>query len=81
VRVAQIADDGQYGRRVSMKIRDAKTYVVANPPPHHAGPYFVFIKLRTDDNVHGFGEVYGAPFAPDRLPPLIDDVIERHVTR
>ncbi|HTX53937.1 MAG TPA: mandelate racemase/muconate lactonizing enzyme family protein [Candidatus Baltobacteraceae bacterium] len=62
-----------------MKIRDAKTYVVANPPPHHGGPYFVFIKLTTDENVHGFGEVYGAPFAPDRLPTLIADVIERHV--
>lgn len=34
-----------------MKIVDLKTYVVANPPPHHGGPYFVFLKLSTDDNI------------------------------
>ena len=45
-----------------MKITDDKTYVVANPPPHHGGDYFVFLKLSTDDNVHGFGEVYGCLF-------------------
>src|SRR5512139_2864600 len=63
----------------SMKIRDAKTYVVANPPPHHGGPYFVLVKLTTDDNIRGFGEVYGAPFAPDNVVHLIDDVVDQHV--
>ena len=43
---------------IIMKITDVKTYVVANPPPHHGGPYFVFLKLTTDDNVVGYGEVY-----------------------
>ena len=43
-----------------MKIADLKTYVVANPPPRHGGPYFVFLKLTTDDNIGGFGEVYGS---------------------
>jgi len=62
-----------------MKICAAKTYVVANPPPHHGGPYFVFVKLTTDDNLHGFGEVYGAPFAPEKVVHLIDDIVERHV--
>ena len=38
-----------------MKIADCKTYVVANPPPHHGGAYFVFLKLTTDDNIEGFG--------------------------
>ena len=50
-----------------MKITDLKTYVVANPPPHRGGPYFVFLKLTTDDNVHGFGEVYGVPFQPGNV--------------
>ena len=62
-----------------MRITDLKTYVVANPPPHRGGPYFVFLKLTTDDNVHGFGEVYGVPFGPSKVTQLIEDVVERHV--
>ena len=34
-----------------MKIADAKTYVVGNPPPHRGGPYFVFVKLISDDGI------------------------------
>jgi 2-dehydro-3-deoxyphosphogalactonate aldolase len=62
-----------------MKITDLKTYVVANPPPHRGGPYFVFLKLTTNDNIHGFGEVYGVPFQPAKVAALIEDVVERHV--
>lgn len=62
-----------------MKIRDIKTYVVANPPPHHGGAYFVFVKLITDDNVEGIGEVYGVPFHPHKVTQLIEDVGERYV--
>ena len=62
-----------------MKIADLTTYVVANPPPHHGGPYFVFLKLTTDNNIEGFGEVYGVPFSPDKVTQLIEDTVERHV--
>jgi len=62
-----------------MKITDVKTYVVANPPPHHGGPYFVFLKLTTDDKIDGFGEVYGVPFHPNTVSRMIEDVVERHV--
>ena len=62
-----------------MKITDIKTYVVANPPPHHGGPYFVFLKLTTDDKIEGFGEVYGVPFQPSKVAQLIEDVAERYV--
>ena len=61
-----------------MRIADVKTYVVANPPPHKGGAYFVFLKLTTDDNVEGFGEVYGVPFHPDKVTRLIEDVVERY---
>ena len=37
-----------------MKITDVKTYVVENPPPHFGGPYFVFIKLTTDNGINGW---------------------------
>ena len=62
-----------------MKIADVKTYVVANPPPYHGGPYFVFLKLTTDDGIVGYGEVYGVPFGPHKVTQLIEDVVEQHV--
>ena len=62
-----------------MKIKDVKTYVVGNPPPHHGGGYWVFLKLTTDDNVEGFGEAYGVPFHPKMVARLIEDVVERYV--
>ena len=62
-----------------MKIADLKTYVVENPPPHHGGPYWVFLKLTTDTGIDGFGEVYGVPFGPHRVTQLIEDIAERYV--
>ncbi len=51
-----------------MKLRDIKTFVVGNPPPHYGGRYFVFVKLTTDQNVTGVGEAYCVPVpsAPGR---------------
>jgi galactonate dehydratase len=62
-----------------MKIVDVKTYVVANPPPHNGGAYFVFLKLTADNGIVGFGEVYGVPFHPHRVSDLIEDVVGRYV--
>ena len=62
-----------------MKIKELKTYVVANPPPHNGGLYFVFLKITTDNGIEGIGEVYGAPFHPDKVALLIEDVVERFV--
>ena len=47
-----------------MKIADAKTFVVGNPPPHHGGLYFVFVKLTTDSGIEGLGEVYSVLCLP-----------------
>ncbi|NQU12996.1 MAG: mandelate racemase/muconate lactonizing enzyme family protein [Desulfobacteraceae bacterium] len=62
-----------------MKITDVKTYVVSNPPPHQGGPYWVFLKLTTDDDIMGFGEAYGVPFHPHVVAKMIEDVVERYV--
>ncbi len=62
-----------------MKIVDAKTYVVGNPPPHFGGRYFVFLKLTTDSGIEGFGEVYAATFGPHTIARMIEDVCARHV--
>ena len=62
-----------------MKITDAKTYVVGNPPPHFGGRYFIFVKLTTDSGIEGIGEVYAATFGPHVVARMIEDVCERHV--
>jgi galactonate dehydratase len=62
-----------------MKIADAKTFVVGNPPPHFGGRYFIFLKLVTDGGVEGVGEVYSIPFHPDVVARMIEDVCARHV--
>jgi 2-dehydro-3-deoxyphosphogalactonate aldolase len=62
-----------------VKITDFKTYVVATPPPHFGGLYFVFLKLVTDGGVEGIGEVYSVPFHPQVVTRMIEDVCERHV--
>ncbi len=62
-----------------MKIVDARTYVVGNPPPHYGGRYFLFLKLTTDSGIEGFGEVYAATFGPHVFARMIEDVCARHV--
>ena len=62
-----------------MKIKDLKTFVVGNPPPHFGGRYFIFLKLITDDGIEGVGEVYCATFAPHVIVKMIEDVFGRHV--
>ncbi len=62
-----------------MKITDAKTFVVGNPPPHFGGLYWIFVKLTTDSGVEGIGEVYSVPFGPKTVERMILDVCERHV--
>lgn len=62
-----------------MKITDLKTYVVGNPPPHHGGRNWVFLKLTTNDGLEGFGEAYGVPFHPNMVARLIADMGERFV--
>ncbi len=62
-----------------MKITDARTFVVANPPPHFGGPYWIFVKLTTDNGIEGIGEVYSVPFHPSVVERMVADVCDRHV--
>jgi galactonate dehydratase len=62
-----------------MKITGLRTFIVGNPPPHHGGRYFLFLKLDTDTGVEGLGEVYGATFGPKQMAQMIEDVGGRHV--
>lgn len=62
-----------------MKITDVKTFVVGNPPPHFGGLYWIFLKLTTDHNLVGYGEVYSVPFHPHLVARMIEDVCARYV--
>ena len=62
-----------------MLIKDLKTYIVGNPPPHHGGRYFIFLKLTSDNGIEGVGEVYCATFGPHVIAKMLEDVFERHV--
>lgn len=62
-----------------MKIKDVKTWAVENPPPHYGGPYWIFVKLTTDNGIAGYGEAYCVPFSGSRVRSLIEDVAERLV--
>jgi galactonate dehydratase len=62
-----------------MKLKDIRTFVVGNPPPHNGGRYFVFVKLTTDGNVSGVGEAYCVPFEPHLVARMLEDVFARYL--
>ncbi len=62
-----------------MKIVNAETFIVGNPPPGFGGQYFIFVKLTTDHGVTGIGEAYAATFGPKAIETLIHDVCDRHI--
>jgi len=62
-----------------MKLKKIKTFVVGNPPPYFGGRYWVFVKLITDKDIVGYGEVYSVPFHPNIVSKMIEDVFERYV--
>ena len=62
-----------------MKLKSIKTFIVGNPPPHFGGRYWIFIKLITDKDVVGYGEIYSVPFHPNVVSKMIDDVFDRYV--
>src|SRR5262249_23207214 len=64
---------------LTMRIEKVTTYVVANPSPIRGGPYWVFLKLLTDDGLAGFGEAFWVPLHPRMTARLIEDVGERLV--
>ncbi|MDX1689476.1 MAG: mandelate racemase/muconate lactonizing enzyme family protein [Acidimicrobiia bacterium] len=62
-----------------MRIAEIETFTVANPPPSFGGPFFVFVKLVTDDGVVGYGEAYAGSFRPRVVEAMLHDVADRHL--
>jgi galactonate dehydratase len=62
-----------------MKVVSLETHIVAVPPPHLGGMYWIFVTLKTDDGIEGVGEIYASTFHPDAMVPIIEDVFTRYL--
>lgn len=62
-----------------MKIIELKTHIVAVPPPHLGGMYWIFVHIKTDCGIQGVGEVYSATFGPQVVQAMIEDAFERYL--
>jgi galactonate dehydratase len=40
-----------------MKVVSLETHIVAVPPPHLGGMYWIFVKLKTACGIEGVGEI------------------------
>lgn len=62
-----------------MKIASLKTHIVAVPPPHIGGMYWIFVRVTTECGIEGIGEIYATAFHPAAMEPLISDVFARYL--
>ncbi|WP_321945526.1 mandelate racemase/muconate lactonizing enzyme family protein [Paraburkholderia sp. J10-1] len=62
-----------------MKVVAIETHIVAVPPPHLGGMYWIFVTLKTDCGIEGVGEIYSATFHPDVMVRAIEDVFTRYL--
>lgn len=62
-----------------MKVTHCETHIVATPPPHVGGMYWIFVSLKSDCGIEGVGEVYAATFHPEVVAKAIDDVFDRYL--
>lgn len=60
-----------------MKIISLETHLVAVPPPHIGGMYWIFVTIRTACGIEGVGEVYATSFHPRVMQLAIEDVFSR----
>ncbi len=62
-----------------MKIASCETHVVATPPPHVGGIYWIFVQVRTQCGIEGVGEIYASTFHPNVMVSAIEDVFNAYL--
>ncbi len=62
-----------------MKITSCETHIVATPPPHVGGMYWIFVRLKTACGIEGVGEIYAATFHPEVVKKAVEDVFDRYL--
>mgnify|MGYP005696285317 CR=1 FL=1 len=56
-----------------------QSHIVAVPPPHIGGMYWIFVSLQTHCGIEGVGEVYASTFHPEVMVKVLDDVFDRYL--
>ncbi len=62
-----------------MQVERLQTHVVAVPPPHIGGMYWIFVNLTTKCGITGVGEVYASTFHPTVIEAALKDTFERYL--
>jgi galactonate dehydratase len=62
-----------------MKIDTMQSHIVAVPPPHIGGMYWIFVTLQTRCGIQGVGEVYASTFHPKVTIHIISNVFFENV--
>ena len=65
-----------------MKLTKLETYIVEVPPPGYGGNYWFFIKLHTDEGIHGIGETatLGVFYRLQKsYKTLMEEIFETHL--
>ena len=62
-----------------MKIVAMQSLIVAVPPPHVGGMYWIFVNLETNCGIRGVGEVYAYTFHPEVMVKALDDFSDRYL--
>ena len=62
-----------------MEVTGVETFPIAVPPPHPGGPYWMLLRLDTDEGISGYGEMMLLPIGfrwpGDRA--MIDDLVDQ----
>jgi len=62
-----------------IKVDSCEFHVVAVPPPHIGGMYWMFVTLKTACGIEGVGELYASSFHPDVMGKAVEDVFDRYL--
>lgn len=62
-----------------MKLTDLQVLTVAPPEGGWGGRYWTFVRVETDNGLHGWGECYAASVGPGAMEGVIRDVFARHM--
>ena len=62
-----------------MKLDNIEIFVTKNKTPGRGGKYFIFVKLKTECGIIGYGEVYAASIHPKVMQLIITDIFERYM--
>tara|TARA_B100000780_G_scaffold220709_1_gene159769 strand:+ start:423 stop:794 length:372 start_codon:yes stop_codon:yes gene_type:complete len=61
-----------------MKIASMQSHIVAVPPPHIGGMYWIFVTLQTTCELQCVGELYASTFYSEFMVKVLDRYLKGH---